>query len=219
MAMPDSFTTSATEELSHSDEPHYDETRMSGIDTPSEATPAPRPVSLLPTLLIGLVALIVAIVFLSSRSWYVTFLTVHILGVVIWIGGGLLLTLFGILAERTGDGEQLAQIARMAAFAGQRIFAPAALIVVIMGIAMVLNIDYGFGHFWLIFGLLGFATTFVLGIGVLGPMSKRADELIAEKGPNHPDVQALGSKLLLIARADIAMLLLVIVDMVTKPFS
>jgi uncharacterized membrane protein len=174
---------------------------------------------MLPTLLIGAVALIVAIIFAASSSWYDTFLAVHIVCVVIWIGGGALLTVFGILAQRAQDGEQLTQIARMAAFAGERIFAPAALIVVAMGVAMVLNADYGFGHFWLILGLLGFLTTFVLGIAVLGPMSKRATEMIVEKGVNHPDSQAYAGKILLIARADVAMLFVVIVDMVTKPFS
>jgi uncharacterized membrane protein len=158
-------------------------------------------------------------VFAASSSWYDTFMAVHVLCVVVWIGGGALLTVFGIMAQRAHDGAQLAQIARMAAFAGERIFAPAGLIVVAMGIAMVLNAHLGFGHFWLIFGLLGFLTTFVLGIAVLAPMSKRANALIAEKGPDHPDVQAYAGKILLIARADVAMLLLVIVDMVTKPFS
>lgn len=191
---------------------------MSGMETTSDAQAAERP-SLLPTALIGLVALVVAIIFLASRSWYLTFKTVHIASVVIWIGGGLLLTLFGILAERARDGAQLAQIAKMAAFAGERVFSPAALLALISGIAMVLNLHWGFGHFWVIFGLIGFLTTFVLGIGVLSPMAKQANELIAEKGPEHPDVQAFASKILLIARADVALLALVIVDMVAKPFS
>jgi uncharacterized membrane protein len=212
ISIPDSFTCAATETVITFD------ANMGGLETTSES-PRTRAVSLLPTALIGLVALVVAIVFLSSRTWYVTFLTIHILAVVVWIGGGLLLTVFGILAERAQDGDQLAQIARMAAFAGERIFAPAAFVVVAMGIAMVLNADLDFGQFWLILGLLGFLTTFVLGIAVLGPMAKRANAMIAEKGANHPDVQAYGSKILLIARADVAMLLVVIVDMVTRPFS
>src|SRR3954464_7894874 len=125
---------------------------MTGMETTSDATPAGRPASMLPTALIGLVALVLAIIFLASRSWYITFLTIHILGVVVWIGGGLLLTTFGILAERGRDGGQLARIGKMAAFAGERIFSPAAIVVVIMGVAMVLNRDWEFGEFWLIFG-------------------------------------------------------------------
>jgi uncharacterized membrane protein len=191
---------------------------MTSLDTTSASTKPERP-SLVPTAIIALVVLVVAIVFASTASWYQTFLAVHLLATVVWIGGGLLLTVFGILAQRAQDGEQLAQLARMAAFAGERIFAPAAIVVVLMGIAMVHNLHWGYDHFWIIFGLLGFLTTFVLGIGVLSPMSKRANAMIAEKGVDHPDVQAYGGKILLVARADVAMLVLVIVDMATKPFS
>jgi outer membrane protein OmpA-like peptidoglycan-associated protein len=179
---------------------------MSGMETTSEAAPTSRAGSMLPTLLIGLAFLAVAIVFAASSSWYATFMTVHVLFVVVWIGGGALLTIFGVLAERTNDAAQLSQIARMAAFAGERIFAPAAIVVVAMGIAMVLNADLGFGHFWIIFGLLGFLATFVIGIGVLSPMAKKVDALLREKGPNDPETQAAIARILVIARADVAML-------------
>src|SRR5262249_1649473 len=191
---------------------------MSVAETTAEA-PADRRASLLPTALIGLAFLAIAIVFAASSSWYDTFLAVHILFVVLWIGGGVFLTIFAILAERARDGAQLASIAKMAAFAGERIFAPAAIVVLAMGIAMVLNADLGFRAFWLISGLLGVASSFVVGVAVLGPSSRKLDALLTQNGPDDAETQAAISKLLLIARADIAVLLLVIVDMVTKPFS
>ena len=190
---------------------------MSVEDTTAEA-PAAR-ASQLPSALIGLAFLVVAIVFAASSSWYDTFLAVHILFVVIWIGGGLFLTLFGILAERSRDPAQMAQITKMAAFAGEKVFAPAAIVVLAMGISMVLNADLGFGHFWLIFGLLGFVSSFVIGIGVLSPRARKLDTLLAERGPEAVETQAAISQILLIARFDMAVLALVIVDMVTKPFS
>ncbi len=191
---------------------------MSSVDETNSTTPRDQG-SLLPSALVGGACLALAIVFAASSSWFATFLTVHVLFVVIWIGGGAMLTVFGIMAERARDGEQLAAIARMAAFAGERIFAPSAIVVLAMGIAMVLNTHYGFDHFWIAFGLLGFLATFLIGVGVLSPMSKKLSVLIQEQGPDAPESQAVISKLLLIARADVAMLLLVIVDMVTKPFS
>jgi uncharacterized membrane protein len=190
---------------------------MSSADPPAAAT-APR-ASMLPTALLLGVFLVVAIVFAASSSWYATFMAIHVTFVVIWIGGGALLTIFGILAERTNDNAQLTQLGKMAAFAGERIFAPAGLVVVAMGIAMVINGHLGFGHFWIIFGLLGFLATFLIGILVLSPMAKRLNVLVAEKGPDAPETQEALGKILLIARADILMLLLVVVDMVTKPFS
>jgi uncharacterized membrane protein len=191
---------------------------MSVEETTAAEVPASR-ASQLPSALIGLAFLVVAIVFAASSNWYDTFMAVHVLFVVIWVGGGLFLTLFGILAERSRDSAQIGQIVKMAAFAGEKVFAPASIVVLAMGIAMVLNADLGFGHFWLIFGLLGFASTFIIGIGVLGPRAKKLHVLLAEKGLDHPDTQAAISTILLIARADIAVLALVVVDMVTKPFS
>jgi uncharacterized membrane protein len=191
---------------------------MAGVQETVTAAPASR-TSLLPTALIFGASAVLAIVFAASSSWYAAFMAVHVIFVVIWIGGGALLTIFGVLAERQSDGQQLAAIARMAAFAGERIFAPAGLVVVAMGIAMVLDAHLGFGHFWLIFGLLGFLATFLIGVGVLAPASKKVSALLAERGPDDPEVKAQTARILLIARADIAMLLLVVVDMVTKPFS
>jgi uncharacterized membrane protein len=191
---------------------------MASVDETSAAVPAKG--SLVPTALIFGAFLVFAVIFaVSAGSWYSAFMTVHVLFVVIWIGGGALLTVFGIMAERSGDSGQVAQIAKMAAFAGEKIFAPSGLIVVAMGISMVLNAHLGFDHFWIVFGLAGFLATFLLGVGVLSPMAKKLNALVEEKGPTAPETQAAISKILLIARADIAMLLLVIVDMVTKPFS
>lgn len=194
-------------------------TGMASLDETAGSPPA-RSGSLVPTALIFGAFLVFAIVFaISAGSWYATFMAVHVLFVVIWIGGGALLTVFGIMAERSGDSGQVAQIAKMAAFAGERIFAPAGLVVVAAGIAMVLNAHLGFDHFWIAFGLLGFLATFLIGIGVLSPMAKKLNALIEDKGPTAPETQEAISKILLVARADVAMLLLVIVDMVVKPFS
>ncbi len=83
-------------------------------------------------------------------------MTVHVVFVVVWVGGGAILTILGIRAERATDNAELVAIARQAAFLGQQVFAPAAIVVVAMGIAMVSNKDIGFNHFWIAFGLLGF---------------------------------------------------------------
>ena len=191
---------------------------MTSVEERSGSAPLDRS-SLLPSVLIGVAFLAVAILFAASSSWYVIFLTVHILFVAIWIGGGALITILALIAERRRDGEQIAAIAKMAAFAGEKIFAPAALVVVAAGFGMVLNADLGFDHFWIAFGLLGFLATFVIGIGVLAPMSKKVSALVQEKGAEAPETQAAIGRILVIARADVALLLLVIIDMVTKPFS
>lgn len=84
---------------------------------------------------------------------------------------------------------------------------------------MVINGHLGFNHFWIAFGLIGFLSTFLTGILVLSPMAKRLKATLAAVGPDAPETRAAITRILLVARADIALLLLVVVDMVTKPFS
>ena len=175
------------------------------------------------TAAIGIVAILLIVIF-SFRSawyphWYAFFRAVHVVVAVFWVGGGLLLTVLGLRAERAEDPNEMATLARQAAFAGEKLFAPAGLIVLAMGIAMMININWGWGKFWVVAGLVGYALTFVTGIGVLSPLAKKIDLLLKEKGPAAPETQATIQRILLVARFDIAILLLVVADMVTKPFS
>ena len=179
----------------------------------TSATPAADRSRLAPTLAAAGIFLV------STPGWYFVFKTVHVLAAIVWLGGGAVLVTLAVLAQRRNDRAYLAQIARQAGFCGERIFAPAGLVVVVMGIAMMINGDLDWGQFWVIAGLLGYAATFLVGIGVLAPLTKKINASIAANGVEHPETQALIDRVLLIARFDIAMLLLVVVDMVAKPFS
>ena len=103
------------------------------------------------------------------------FKAVHVLAAVIWIGGGCLLMILGIAAERKRDPVELATVARQAAMVGEKFFAPAGIVVVTMGIAMMVNTNWGWGKFWVIAGLVGYAITFVTGVAVLSPRTKRSN--------------------------------------------
>src|SRR2546423_7403540 len=190
------------------------------METTAATTPQARSSGPL-TALLGGVVLVVAIVFISqaswSNAWYSTFKAIHVIAAVVWIGGGALLTILGLVAERRNEPVELATIARQAATVGEKLFAPAGLVVVAMGIAMMVNTDWGWGRFWVIAGLVGYAITFVTGVGVLAPLAKKVTALVEEKGPADPQTQAQIRKILSIALVDVALLLLVVVDMITKP--
>jgi uncharacterized membrane protein len=193
------------------------------METTSSTTPAARSTSARVTIGVGLAVVFFAALFAFNSAWYghwyALFRVVHIVFAVFWVGGGLLLTILGLRAERSTDPAEMATLARQAAFAGERFFAPAGLIVLFMGIAMMINTDWGWGKFWVIAGLVGYAATFVTGIGFLSPQAKKIDALLTEQGPSAPETQAAIQRILLIARVDIGVLLLVVADMVTKPFS
>ena len=192
------------------------------MDTPSTAVPEQSRSGALNAALLAGVLLVAAIFAFSSiypSNWYAIFKTVHVLTAVVWVGGGVLLTILAVSADRRSDPRELATVARQAAFVGEKIFAPAGLVVFLMGIAMMLNVDWGWGEFWVVFGLIGYAATFINGVAVLSPLARRVNALIEEHGAESAEAQAAIGRILLIARIDVAVLLLVVADMVTKPFS
>jgi uncharacterized membrane protein len=175
------------------------------------------------TAALGITVLVVSIVFAIGSSWYenwyAIFRVAHVVLAVFWVGGGLTLTVLALRAERLDDPREIATVARQAVFVGERFFAPAGLIVFLMGVAMMINTDLGWGKFWIVVGLIGYAATFITGVAVLAPLAKKVARLIEAPGLEAPETREAIQRILLVARVDVAVLLLVIADMVTKPFS
>jgi len=176
------------------------------------------------TAAIGIAVAIIGIVFALkatdvSSHWFALFKLIHVTIAVFWVGGGLMITTLALRAERSGKPEELASIARQAAFVGEKMFAPAGLIVLAMGITMVINQHIGWGTFWIDAGLVGYAATFLTGIAVLSPLAKRVATLLDEKGAAAAETQDAIQRILLVARIDVGVLLLVVADMLMKPFS
>lgn len=169
------------------------------------------------TLAAAALLLLGALVFLlESDSWYLAFKAVHVVAAVLWVGGGTLLAVLAITAERDPDPARLLGVARQAEWAA-RIFIPASFTVLGMGIAMTINGDLDWGQFWLVFGLVAWTISTAIGVGFLTPRIKQLNALIQERGERDPAVQAAVQPILLAARIDIALLLLIVIDMTLKP--
>jgi uncharacterized membrane protein len=193
--------------------------------TPIAAAPSASRTSAWVTAAVAIALLAVGLTFAlktteGTTHAFAIFKLIHVSVAVFWVGGGVLLTVLALRAERAKDPDEMAHIARQAVFAGEKLFAPAGLVVLAMGITMVINSpEIGFGTTWVDIGLVGYALSFTTGIGVLAPQSRRIVGLLQEKGAAAPETQAAIARILLIARVDIAVLLLVVADMLMKPFS
>jgi uncharacterized membrane protein len=188
----------------------------------TSATHAPAATSGKLTIALGLIVAAVSLWFALESiygNWYAIFRVVHVVLAVFWVGGGLTITVLGLRAERSDDPNDIAHLAGQAGFVGEKFFAPAGLLVFLAGIALTINGDIEWGQFWIVFGLLGYLSTFVTGMGFLSPTAKKIAELSATQGVEHPQTQALIRKILLVVRFDMAVLLLVVADMVLKPFA
>jgi uncharacterized membrane protein len=165
-----------------------------------------------------IIGLAVAVVFLSNTSWYFVFKSIHVLAAVLWLGGGAMITVLAWQAQRTKDNAQLLQIGKQAEWLSMRVFVPASLLVVVMGIVLMHKGNFGYSNFWVLFGLIAWGVSFLVGAGFLGPEAGRLAKLIEAKGPEDPDVLQRLNRIISVARADVVLVLLIAIDMVAKPF-
>lgn len=151
----------------------------------------------------------------STYQWY---LMVHILMAVVWVGGSHMIQLMAARILKANDPQRLASFSKDVEFIGTRVFAPAALVLLVFGFLLVEEVDTGY-PFWVVFGLAVFAFSFVSGIAYLGPESGRIGRLIEAEGAAHPEVQRRIKRILLYSRFELLLLVLVVIDMTIKPFS
>ena len=100
-----------------------------------------------------------------------------------------------------------------------KLFVPSSLIVVVMGIALVIESDaWTFDYLWIVLGLIGYGATFVTGFFFIRPASERVgQEMERQGGRLTPDLRAQIRKLIVTARVDYVTFALVVLDMVAKP--
>lgn len=146
-------------------------------------------------------------------TWYEFLLFVHISGAIVWLGGAFLFQVYGMVELRTGDAAAIARFAGNAGKIGERLFTPTSLVVVLAGIGLMLNGDWPWGRLWVVFALLAFTGSFLLGVTTLGPTAKR----IPVVGPETPEGQALIRKIFGLLRIDLMFMFAIVFAMVVKP--
>lgn len=148
---------------------------------------------------------------------YDILLFLHIVGAIVWLGGGTMVGIFIARAQRAG-GDRLRGTLEDAAWLGGRFFAPVGLVVGLLGVWMVAtSAAWTFGQFWVIFGLLGYLASAAWGGAVLAKLSRRAVESFDRDGADAPETRDLVRRLGLAGRVDQVILLAVVFDMVVKP--
>jgi uncharacterized membrane protein len=159
-----------------------------------------------------------AIAFLANTPWYLVWKTIHVFFAIVWLGGGTMITVLVWRASRAKDTAQLLQLGRQAEWLGTRIFMPSSLIVLAMGIVLMHKGQWGYDHFWTLFGLIGWCVSFVVGAAFLGPQAGKLGKLMETHGPDDPEVVARLDRVMNVARTDMVLVLLIAIDMVAKPF-
>jgi len=139
----------------------------------------------------------------------------HVLASIVWVGGGLTLSVVGWRAHRSADLAVMRALAGMLFFLGIVIFAPAMVVVLLSGVWLVLDAAGDFTELWIVLALTAFALAFLLGAVYLSRTVLRLKRL-AESGDLAGTRAALGSWLTGYAVV-VAILVFALWDMVFKP--
>ncbi len=148
-------------------------------------------------------------------SWYEFLLFVHVACAIIWIGGGFLFQVYGMVELRSGDTAAIARFAGNAGRIGERLFIPASLLVVLAGIGLMIEGSWSWGTLWIVFALVTFAASFLVGAGILSPTAKRIEAV----GPETHEGQRLIHRVFSILRVDLLFLFAIVFAMTVKPTS
>jgi uncharacterized membrane protein len=142
----------------------------------------------------------------------------HVLAAVVWVGGATYLQIQSRRVLARGKPSEIEAFSRDAGEVGLKVFMPASIVVLLAGIYMVLDADWGFDHFWILSSLVVLVASAVLGASFIGPESKRIGELVAARGTEDQEVQARIRRLVNISAVELVFLILVVFNMTYKPF-
>lgn len=179
---------------------------------------APRARTAQSALLAGL-ALIAGVVVLLwyAPDSYSIYKALHVISIVIWVGGDVTLTTLGIVFERRGDSETLATLGKLGAWIGTRVYTPAAFAVFAFGAALIQQGHWGWGVLWIDLALAGWAIATGVGVLFVGPELGRIDRDAAAFGPESDAVARRVKRLFTVFRFDTVLLVLIVLDMTAKP--
>ncbi len=112
-------------------------------------------------------------------TWYEWFKAAHVIAAVLWVGGGVMVTIYAILTLRQNDPAETASFARKVAIIGQRYFTPLSFVVLAFGFGLMENgqSPWTYDQFFVVFALSGWAASALIGTFFLGPESAKLAKL------------------------------------------
>jgi uncharacterized membrane protein len=141
----------------------------------------------------------------------------HVLSVVVWVGGvaGLSLVAWRMRGER--NREVLAGLIRYASSFGQSVAGPASFIVLLTGPMMVGMAHIGFGTFWVLWGFAGLTAHFWIGATALRTRTRTLLQLASTSSGDDDALLVAARRLWSAQLIYITIMAAVVAAMVLKP--
>ena len=148
-------------------------------------------------------------------SYYEVLLFLHIAAAAAWLGSGFFLQMLVFRADKAGDAPLLQGIASNSGWMAQRIFIPASLVVLVVGVLLTIEGPWSFDDLWIVLGLAGYAFSFLTGIGFIEPEGKRIAAAMEAGDSNRARFHI--ARINTVSRLELVVLYLVLGAMALKP--
>lgn len=148
---------------------------------------------------------------------YKVLLFVHIMAVIMWLGAG---TVFQFASERATaakDEGKMRMLVSLGDSFGKAYFGVLTVLVLLSGIFLVLEADWGFDQVFVIGGLAGIVASGALGGAIIGPTSERLSGRLGSGGPIDDAALADFTKIRNVGRIDLSIMTVVVFLMTYKP--
>jgi uncharacterized membrane protein len=143
---------------------------------------------------------------------------IHILGAVIWVGGGVMLSVIGGRARKSEDPRLIGEFARTLSYVGLRVLTPAVVAVLLTGLWLVLTgSEWRFTQLWVLLGLGAFILAFVIGAVYMSRIAIQLDRVTAGKDVDPQKARDLLDRWMVGYQIILLILVFAIWDMVLKP--
>ena len=141
----------------------------------------------------------------------------HILAVIVWMGGMLVMVILSTRFRQTRDPAVMRALSEHGRFLGMTVFGPSVGIALITGIGMVQVGRLSFGAFWITWGMTGLVLSLILGGALAGRMAAKLSKQVAAGEIDAETVAATQGRIALVGILNLLVLASVVFVMVFKP--
>jgi uncharacterized membrane protein len=142
----------------------------------------------------------------------------HVVSAMVWVGGGVILSLIALRTRRRSDERSMGEFAQTLPYVGLRVLMPAVIVLLVTGVWMVVSDSgFGFSQLWVRLGLGLYVLAFLLGAVYLSRVGIQLDRAARPDSGGTSNLARLLDRWLLGYGAVLVILLIAVWDMVFKP--
>jgi uncharacterized membrane protein len=141
----------------------------------------------------------------------------HILAVIVWVGGVLTVNVLQVLIGRGHEPAAQGSLLRLSDLYGRAVIAPAAALTLLTGLVRVEQIDVGYGTLWVVWGFVSVALSLAIGATLIRVTNADLRRLAADTAPDDARWPALQRRAAILYGVNLLLLLSAVWAMEFKP--